>query len=97
MATKSGNNSNEHLQRSPGEIIKSNLQDESATTDLAGNAATMAKALFDLNQCTISHLEKVIKDDSTADLWPILREATRNYKAKRKEFIEGPKSQDEGE
>jgi hypothetical protein len=99
MATKSSSNNQEHQQackRGPADLIKSNLQDETVTTDQADDAATKAKALVELNQSIISRLEKVIKDDPIVDLWPNLREVTRHYKAERKEYIEGPRSRDEG-
>lgn len=100
MATESENKNIEHQQvseRRLADVIKINVPDETATEDLADNAARKVQALSEPNKSILSSLEKVIEDDPTVDLWLNLRQVTRDYRAKREEYVGNLQSQDDGE
>lgn len=83
MATKSS--CNDHLKQ-PQAVI-----------DLAADKTAKTQAtLEELNQSTISVLEETVKGNPAVDLWPYLREAARNYKAKRDECVGKPTAESRG-
>ncbi|KZF22383.1 hypothetical protein L228DRAFT_283534 [Xylona heveae TC161] len=71
----------------PTDQPEAGIMADNATAD--EDAQTQRK-LKELNESTISDLEKIVNDDPTVDLWLSLREASRKYKTERANIVEPP-------